>query len=213
LAVEGRTRNEHREERGAQLLSQGRRQAGAAALASGKSESRARLGGGRLRQTSARATSGAVRACSRCGWPGRSRSNWDRHLSRSDRYGPIPRQPAASPDRVRHRRPLQHAPERPFDLVCDSGCLHSLVGGNAALYKDRLLGFLLPGGSFVLEYWGKRHALDWRPIGPRRRSQTRIERMVAPELQLIETDVDGLRCAFLVRSDGPRRRVLVSSRQ
>ena len=41
----------------------------------------------------------------------------------------------------------------------------------------------------VLEHWGKRHALDWRPIGPRRRTQTTIERMFAPELQLIETDV------------------------
>jgi SAM-dependent methyltransferase len=84
---------------------------------------------------------------------------------------------------------FSYAPERPFDLLYDSGCLHSLVGGNAALYKGRLLGFLLPGGSFVLEHWGKRHALDWRPIGPRRRSQTTIERMFAPELQLIETDV------------------------
>ena len=82
-----------------------------------------------------------------------------------------------------------YAPERPFDLVYDSGCLHSLVGGNAALYKDKLLGFLLPGGSFVLEHWGKRHALDWRPIGPRRRSQSTIERMFAPELQLTETEV------------------------
>ena len=84
---------------------------------------------------------------------------------------------------------LSYAPERPFDLVYDSGCLHSLVGGNAALYKDRLLGLLAPGGSFVLEHWGKRHAFDWRPIGPRRRSQTTIERTFRPELQLIETDV------------------------
>ena len=84
---------------------------------------------------------------------------------------------------------FSYAPERPFDLVYDSGCLHSLVGGNTALYKDKLLGYLSPGGSFVLEHWGKRHALDWRPIGPRRRSKTTIERMFAPELQLIETEV------------------------
>ena len=84
---------------------------------------------------------------------------------------------------------FSYAPERAFDLVYDSGCLHSLVGGNTALYKDKLLGYLSPGASFVLEHWGKRHAFDWRPIGPRRRSQTTIERMFAPELQLIETDV------------------------
>ena len=174
----------------AELLSQGRRQAGAAALASRKPESRARLGGGRLRQTGARS-----RPRVRC-WRAhavvgreRSRSNWDRHLSRSDRHGPIARRPAASRDEFVTADLFSYAPERPFDLVYDSGCLHSLVGGNAALYKDRLLGFLLPGGSFVLEHWGKRHALDWRPIGPRRRSQPTIERMFAPELQLIETDV------------------------
>jgi SAM-dependent methyltransferase len=84
---------------------------------------------------------------------------------------------------------FSYTPERPFDLVYDSGCLHSLVGGNAARYKDRLLGYLSPGGSFVLEHWGKRHALDWRPIGPRRRSRTTIERMFAPEFRLIETEV------------------------
>ena len=81
-------------------------------------------------------------------------------------------------------------PERAFDLVYDSGCLHSLVGGNAARYKERLLGYLHPEGSFVLEHWGKRHAFDWRPIGPRRRSQITIERMFTPELQLVETEVN-----------------------
>jgi SAM-dependent methyltransferase len=84
---------------------------------------------------------------------------------------------------------FSYAPEWPFDLVYDSGCLHSLVGGNVALYKARLLGVLARGGSFVLEHWGKRHAFDWRPIGPRRRSQTTIERMFMPELQLIEAKV------------------------
>jgi len=90
---------------------------------------------------------------------------------------------------VVHADLFSYRPDEPFDLVYDSGCLHSLVGGNAALYKDRLLGLLAPGGSFVLEHWGKRHAFDWRPIGPRRRSQTTIERTFRPELQLIETDV------------------------
>jgi cyclopropane fatty-acyl-phospholipid synthase-like methyltransferase len=79
--------------------------------------------------------------------------------------------------------------DRPFDLVFDSGCLHSLVGGNVDSYKRRLLHWLAPDGDYVLEHWGKRHALDWRPIGPRRRSPALIERMFAPELTLLETEV------------------------
>jgi trans-aconitate methyltransferase len=45
-------------------------------------------------------------------------------------------------------------PERAFDLVYDSGCLHSLVGGNTDRYKQKLLGWLSSGGAFVLEHWG-----------------------------------------------------------
>jgi SAM-dependent methyltransferase len=82
-----------------------------------------------------------------------------------------------------------YSPDRPFDLVFDSGCLHSLVGGNVALYKQQLLSWLAPGGDFVLEHWGKRHAFDWRPIGPRRRSQSSIERIFTPELELVRTKV------------------------
>jgi SAM-dependent methyltransferase len=82
-----------------------------------------------------------------------------------------------------------YVPERRFDLVLDSGCLHSLVGGNVATYKAQLLRWLVPGGDFVLEHWGKRHALDWRPIGPRRRSQATIERIFAPEFDLVESEV------------------------
>jgi hypothetical protein len=80
-------------------------------------------------------------------------------------------------------------PARPFELVFDSGCLHSLVGGSPAAYRAKLLEWLAPGGQFVLEHWGKRHALDWRPIGPRRRSQATIEKLFAPELKLLETEV------------------------
>ena len=82
-----------------------------------------------------------------------------------------------------------YAPEQPFDLVYNSGCLHSLVGGGTAAYKRQLLRFLAPGGDYVLEHWGKRHALDWRPVGPKRRSRATIERIFAPELELVETEV------------------------
>jgi SAM-dependent methyltransferase len=82
-----------------------------------------------------------------------------------------------------------YAPDRGFDLVFDSGCLHALVGGNVDRYKQKLLSWLNPGADYVLGHWGKRHPLDWRPIGPRRRSQATIERLFAPELRLVDTEV------------------------
>lgn len=82
-----------------------------------------------------------------------------------------------------------YTPERPFELVFDSGCLHSLVGGDVASYKRQLLRWLAPGGDYVLEHWGKRHALDWRPIGPRRRSEETIKGIFAPELEATDVEV------------------------
>jgi SAM-dependent methyltransferase len=81
------------------------------------------------------------------------------------------------------------APGHTFELVYDSGCLHALVGGSVDAYKAQLLRWLAPSGDFVLEHWGKRHALDWRPIGPRRRTEATITAIFAPELELRETDV------------------------
>jgi len=84
---------------------------------------------------------------------------------------------------------LEFTPGRPFDLVFDSGCLHALVGGSVAAYKRRLLSWLASDADYVLLHWGKRHAFDWRPIGPRRRSEKTIERIFAPELKLLQTEV------------------------
>ena len=83
-------------------------------------------------------------------------------------------------------------PDAPFDLVFDSGCLHSLVRGDPKRYKTQLLHWLAPQGVFVLEHWGRRHRLDWRPVGPRRRSPEDLARLFGPELELQrfnETDV------------------------
>jgi SAM-dependent methyltransferase len=80
-------------------------------------------------------------------------------------------------------------PDHPFDLVFDSGCLHSLVGHDITVYKRQLLTWLGPDGEFVLEHWGKLHSLDWRPVGPRRRSQATIERTFGPELGVVSTNV------------------------
>lgn len=88
---------------------------------------------------------------------------------------------------------FDYAPDEPFQLVYDSGCLHSLVGGDVPGYKRQLLRWLAPGGVYLLGHWGKRHALDWRPIGPRRRGVPTILRIFAPELELLDAtaeDVD-----------------------
>ena len=84
---------------------------------------------------------------------------------------------------------FQFSPAQPFDIVFDSGCLHSLVGGSTEEYKRQVLRWLAPGGELVLAHWGKRNALDWRPIGPRRRSEETIAKMFAPELRILATEV------------------------
>lgn len=81
-----------------------------------------------------------------------------------------------------------YTPDITFQLVFDSGCLHSLVGGDVPYYKRQLLRWLAPDGEYVLGHWGKRHVLDWRPVGPRRRSEATIERIFAPELELVDTE-------------------------
>ena len=73
-------------------------------------------------------------------------------------------------------------PSKQFDLVLDSGCLHSLVAGSPRRYKERLVQWLAPGADYVLGHWGKRHALDWRPFGPRRRSRSELVALFAREL-------------------------------
>jgi SAM-dependent methyltransferase len=78
-------------------------------------------------------------------------------------------------------------PNEQFDLVFDSGCLHSLVGGSVASYRDKVLDCLADQGDYVLEHWGKRHRFDWRPVGPRRRSPTTITKLFAP-LELVATN-------------------------
>ncbi|HEY8074721.1 MAG TPA: class I SAM-dependent methyltransferase [Labilithrix sp.] len=77
---------------------------------------------------------------------------------------------------------LAWSSDRPFDLVLDSGCLHSLIAGSVERYKERLLSLLAPDGEYVLGHWGKRSALDWRPIGPRRRAADDLATLFAPEL-------------------------------
>jgi SAM-dependent methyltransferase len=70
-----------------------------------------------------------------------------------------------------------------FDLILDSGCLHTIATRNMARYKQQLLSWMTPRADFILAHWGKRHSLDWRPIGPRRRTRPALVRFLSPELR------------------------------
>jgi len=72
-----------------------------------------------------------------------------------------------------------------FDLIVDSGCLHSLIGGDVCRYKEQLLRWLVPQGDYLLGHFGKRHWLDWRPIGPKRRTREKLVQLFAPELEFV----------------------------
>ena len=53
------------------------------------------------------------------------------------------------------RGSVRVAPDAPIDLVFDSGCLHSLVGGHPSRYMEQLLRWMGPDGGFVLGALGK----------------------------------------------------------
>lgn len=75
---------------------------------------------------------------------------------------------------------LAYDPVSGFDLIVDSGCLHHLPSGNVSAYRARLDRWLLPGGDYLLVHFSKRHALDWRPVGPRRVTKSEIVGLFAP---------------------------------
>ena len=68
-----------------------------------------------------------------------------------------------------------------FDIVMDSGCLHSLKPADRSRYKDQILKWLIPGADYILIHFGRRHFLDWRPMGPRRRKRQEIWAELAPQ--------------------------------
>jgi SAM-dependent methyltransferase len=81
---------------------------------------------------------------------------------------------------------LEYEPREPFDLVLDRGCLHTLQPSVRPQYRERLLRWLKPGGSYVLVHLGRRSPIDWRPVGPRRRSREEVLGLFAPELEEVE---------------------------
>jgi SAM-dependent methyltransferase len=70
-----------------------------------------------------------------------------------------------------------------FDLILDSGTLHTITAEKMSRYKEQLLSWLADDGDFILAHWGRRHLLDWRPVGPRRRTRLEILQFLGPELR------------------------------
>lgn len=81
---------------------------------------------------------------------------------------------------LRQTNVLDYEPADRFDLVLDSGCLHHVPRYKRTTYRERLDRWLAPGGDYLLVHFGKRHALDWRPVGPRRTPRDAIIRLFAP---------------------------------
>jgi 2-polyprenyl-3-methyl-5-hydroxy-6-metoxy-1,4-benzoquinol methylase len=70
-----------------------------------------------------------------------------------------------------------------FDLVLDSGCLHSLRAAARASYRQKLFDWLAPGGDYVLAHFERRGISFF--FGPRRRTRDELITELAP-LRLIE---------------------------
>ena len=70
-----------------------------------------------------------------------------------------------------------------FDLVLDSGCMHSLSDKERLVYRQKLLSWLRPGGQLVLVHFNKCNSFNWRPMGPRRWTSERVERFLGAEFR------------------------------
>jgi cyclopropane fatty-acyl-phospholipid synthase-like methyltransferase len=78
---------------------------------------------------------------------------------------------------------LEWGSDQRFDLILDSGCLHTIRASQMQMYKRKLLEWMAPNSDFILAHWGKRHRWDWRPVGPRRRTRNDLVRFLVPELE------------------------------
>jgi len=70
-----------------------------------------------------------------------------------------------------------------FDLILDSGCLHTVASRNMHRYKKQLLSWTTPHTDFILAHWGRRYLFDWRPVGPRRRTRQVLARFFSPKFR------------------------------
>lgn len=81
-----------------------------------------------------------------------------------------------------HADLLNWNPETKFDIILDSGCLHTI--GDKNKFKQKIVSWLAPDGDFILGHFGRRGFFDWRPVGPIRRSKEQLEQLFSPELKL-----------------------------
>jgi len=88
--------------------------------------------------------------------------------------------------------------DRPFDVILDVGCLHSLPPADRETYKQQLCRWLAPGGDFVLIHCGSRGWWDRWPIGPHRVGREQIVALFAPELTLREYRDERLRLPLFI---------------
>jgi 2-polyprenyl-3-methyl-5-hydroxy-6-metoxy-1,4-benzoquinol methylase len=77
---------------------------------------------------------------------------------------------------------LTWSTEDKFDIILDSGCLHTISDKYA--FKKKIIEWLSPDGDFILGHFGRRNFFDWRPMGPIRRSRQDLEELFKPELVL-----------------------------
>lgn len=79
---------------------------------------------------------------------------------------------------------LTWEPAEKFDIILDSGCLHTISDKSA--FKDRVTRWLSPDGDFILGHFGRRNFFDWRPMGPIRRSKEELTQLFSPEMKLVK---------------------------
>jgi 2-polyprenyl-3-methyl-5-hydroxy-6-metoxy-1,4-benzoquinol methylase len=85
-----------------------------------------------------------------------------------------------------HADLFQWNPQTKFDIILDSGCLHTI--SDATGFKEKIVSWLAPGGDFILGHFGRRNFFDWRPVGPTRRSKEHLKKLFEPELILVDYD-------------------------
>lgn len=81
-----------------------------------------------------------------------------------------------------HADLLRWEPKTKFDIILDSGCLHTIADTYG--FKKKITEWLAPDGDFILGHFGRRNFFDWRPMGPIRRSKVQLEKLFSPEFAL-----------------------------
>jgi len=72
-----------------------------------------------------------------------------------------------------------------FDLILDSGCLHTFDDRKRVKYKERLLSLMSKRSNYVLLHFSKPNLFDLG-LGPRGKSKDEVERFFEPELKLVD---------------------------